>query len=79
MPESTITARGQTTVPAPIREALALGPGDRLRYVMLDGGEVRLMRAEPVAALAGRLKRPGQKAVDLGAMDDAVAEGAAGA
>jgi antitoxin PrlF len=77
MPESTITARGQTTVPAPIREALALAPGDRLRYVLLDRGEVRLMRAAPVAALAGRLKRQGQRPVDLAAMEEAVAGGAA--
>ncbi len=60
MPESTITARGQTTIPAAVRAALALRPGDRLRYVVLDSGEVRLMRAVPVMTLSGVLKRTGQ-------------------
>jgi antitoxin PrlF len=37
--ESTITAKGQTTVPAAVRNALGVGYGDRLRW-LLRGGEV---------------------------------------
>lgn len=32
MPTSTITSNGQTTVPKEVREALDLGPGDRLSW-----------------------------------------------
>ena len=40
MQESTITTKGQTTLPRTVRTALGLAPGDRVRYVILDG-EVR--------------------------------------
>ena len=76
MSESTVTSRGQTTLPARVRTALALEPGDRVRYVILDGGEVRLMRARPAAGLAGMLARPGQKAVSVARMDEAIAAAA---
>ena len=76
MSESSITVKGQTTLPKAVRQALDLGPGDRLRYVILDGGQVRIMRTRPVAALAGMLRRPGQAPVTLRQMDEAVAQGA---
>ena len=34
MVESTITSRGQTTLPKSVREALGVKPGDRVRYVV---------------------------------------------
>jgi AbrB family looped-hinge helix DNA binding protein len=76
MQESTVTTRGQTTLPRDVRTALELGPGDRVRYVILDG-EVRLLKARPVAELAGFLARPGREAVGLEEMDEAIAAGAA--
>lgn len=79
MSESTITLRGQTTLPKAVRQVLDLEPGDRLRYVILDDGQVRLMRARPVASLAGILARPGQRAVSTDEMDAAIAEAARGA
>ena len=45
MPESTLTAKGQTTVPKSVRAALGLRPGDKLRYLVLDNGEVRILVA----------------------------------
>jgi len=51
-------------------------PGDRLRYVILDGGQVRIMRTRPVAGLRGMLRRKGQAPVTLEQMDEAVAQGA---
>lgn len=47
MSESSITIKGQTTLPKTVRQALSLRPGDRLRYVILDNGQVRLMRTAP--------------------------------
>ncbi|MFC3167243.1 MULTISPECIES: AbrB/MazE/SpoVT family DNA-binding domain-containing protein [Paracoccus] len=78
MSESSITTKGQTTLPKAVRQALDLVPGDRLRYVILDDGQVRLMRTIPVAGLAGLLRRKGQRPVSLEDMDRAVAEGAGG-
>ena len=45
MQESTITTKGQTTLPKDVRQALDLKPGDKLRYLILDDGEVRIIRA----------------------------------
>ena len=75
MQESTITSKGQTTLPRTVRSALGLAPGDRVRYVILDG-EVRLLKARPVAGLAGILARPGRKPVTLEDMEAAIAAGA---
>lgn len=77
--ESTLTTRGQTTLPRAVRQALGLKPGDKLRYVLLDGGEVRLLRNRPLADLDGMLHRPGRAAVSLQEMEDAIADGASGA
>ncbi|MDM7458889.1 MAG: type II toxin-antitoxin system PrlF family antitoxin [Paracoccus sp. (in: a-proteobacteria)] len=76
MSESSITVKGQTTLPKSVRQALDLVPGDRLRYVILDGGQVRIMRTRSVSGLAGMLRRKGHGAVSLEQMDEAVAQGA---
>lgn len=78
MSESTVTIKGQTTLPKAVRQALALAPGDRLRYVILDDGQVRLLRTSPVARLAGLLQREGRSTVSLDDMDRAIASGAEG-
>lgn len=75
MQESTVTVKGQTTLPRDVRAALGLKSGDKVRYVVM-GGEVRLMKARPVAELEGLLARPGRKPVSLDEMDDAIATGA---
>ena len=38
MLESKIFANGSTTLPKPVREALGVKVGDRLRYVISEGG-----------------------------------------
>lgn len=76
MYESRITAKGQTTLPRQVRAALDVQPGDHVRYVVLDG-EVRLLKARPVAALKGLLARPGEAPVSLDAMEAAIAAAAA--
>ncbi len=77
MYESTVTTKGQTTLPRDVRQALGLSGGDRVRYVILDG-EIRLLKVQPVSGLAGMLARPGRKPVSLDEMDEAIARGAAG-
>ena len=55
--QSTITARGQTVVPAAIRNQLHLGPADRLEWI-LDNGNIRVVpvRADPIDAFRGQGK-----------------------
>ncbi|EPF18586.1 HtrA suppressor protein SohA [Cedecea davisae] len=45
--DSKVTTRSQTTIPAPVREALKIQPGkDHLQYQILPGGRVLLSRRE---------------------------------
>ena len=71
MRESTVTIKGQTTLPRDVRAALGLTSGDKVRYVILDG-EVRILRARSVKDLRGMLARPNQAPVTLEAMDEAI-------
>ncbi len=50
---STITVKGQVTVPKPIRDALGLVPGSRVDFDLDDKGQVVLRRAS-----AARQRRP---------------------
>jgi len=75
MRESTVTIKGQTTLPRDVRAALGLKSGDKLRYVVMNG-EVRLLKARPVAELEGVLARPGTPPISLDEMDEAIAAGA---
>lgn len=44
--ESKLTERSQTTIPAAIRDALHLKPGEYIRYELLAGGQVVLSRLD---------------------------------
>lgn len=74
MIESSVTKKGQTTLPKPVRESLGLQAGDRVRYVIADG-EVRLLPVRPISRLFGALRNDGS-AVTLEEMEQAVADGA---
>jgi AbrB family looped-hinge helix DNA binding protein len=55
MKQSTMTSKGQTTIPVEIRRRLGLKPGDQLIYEEQDG-EI-ILRAHPgVKAVAGMLR-----------------------
>ncbi len=76
MVESAITSKGQTTLPKPVRMALGVGEGDRVRYLILDD-EVRIRPVRPISRLYGLLRRPGATpAATLKDMERAIAEGA---
>lgn len=74
--ESTVTAKGQTTIPKAVREHLKLKPGQRLKYFIHPDGTVVLLPTLPVTALRGILRWHGPPAT-LEDMDAAIAEGAA--
>ena len=70
MPESTITAKGQTTVPRQVRELIGAGPGTRLVWhVMPDGGLIVRAKTRSVLELSGSLKAPEGRHVTVEAMN----------
>jgi AbrB family looped-hinge helix DNA binding protein len=75
MNESVVTSKGQTTLPKSVRSSLGLGPGDRVRYFILDG-EVRLIKARSVVELKGILRRAGTVPKSLEEMQRGIEKGA---
>jgi AbrB family looped-hinge helix DNA binding protein len=77
MPTSTVTSKGQVTIPKEVRDALRIGSGDRVAFILREDGVVE-MRPETVDLkdLYGVLKRTG-KPVTIEAMNEAIAESAA--
>ena len=76
MLESTVTSKGQTTVPKGIREELNLSAGARIRYIMLEDGQVRLLKVKSVQRLSGLLFDETRDSVSLEEIDVAIAKGA---
>ena len=72
--QSTLTAKAQTTLPKAVRDALQVGPGDRLRYIISDE-DVRILAVRPVERLFGAIKYDGPP-VSLDDMERAIGEGA---
>jgi antitoxin PrlF len=63
---ATLTSKGQTTIPKPIREALAMKTGDRMTFTLLPDGVVLLrVKNKSVLDLAGRLHKRGRKALPV--------------
>lgn len=44
---TTLTVKGQVTIPKPIRDRLGLRPGDRVAFEADEQGRVSLRKAEP--------------------------------
>ena len=64
--ESTLTSKGQTTIPKGIRDKLAMKSGDRITFTLMPDGTV-LMRVKnkSILGLAGMLHRKGRKPVPI--------------
>lgn len=78
MTTATITSKGQLTVPKAVRDALGIGPGDRVDFVqMADGNFAVLPATKSVKTLKGIIPKP-KKPVSLEDMDAAIASGAKG-
>ena len=70
MSESTLTAKGQTTVPQQVREALGAKPGTKLLWYLLPDGSISVrMKSKSILDLAGMLKAPKGKRMGLDKMD----------
>jgi len=64
--ESTLTSKGQTTIPKDIRERLHMKAGDRMTFTLMPDGTVLLrIKNKSVMSLAGSLRRKGQKALPV--------------
>jgi len=64
--ESTITSKGQTTVPQPIRDALQAQPGTKLQWnLMPDGTIIVRAKTRSIVDLAGMLQAPKGKRVSI--------------
>jgi AbrB family looped-hinge helix DNA binding protein len=75
--ESTMTSKGQTTVPKEIRKQLNLRPGDKVFWYLEDGRIVLRAKNRSINDLAGMLHRPGQRPISLEEMDEAIGQAAA--
>ena len=51
---STVTRKGQTTIPGPVREALHIQPGDKLEYD-IQGSQATIRVHPGIMALQGAL------------------------
>lgn len=60
--ESTLTSKGQTTIPKDIRDRLRMKTGDRMTFTLMADGTVLLrVKNKSVMSLAGSLRKKGQK------------------
>ena len=64
MPKSTLTSKGQVTIPKSIRDRLSLQIGDRLIFRLDSRGGIKVERASApeVGQLQGLLRHLGRKA-----------------
>lgn len=75
MPTSTITTKGQVTIPKKIRESLGLQPGDVLNFSVESDDliTIRLEKGKTEKAY-GILERKSQEVFSVEEMDSGVAE-----
>lgn len=72
MPSSTLTSKGQVTIPKPIRDLLKVAAGDRLDFVVENGQVVVRPGLRDLRDMKGLLRRPGRKAASLEEMQAAI-------
>jgi antitoxin PrlF len=73
MSTSTITSKGQITIPAAVRASLGVTTGDRVEFIQIEAGRYELVAATlPVQALKGLIKKP-SKPVSIDEMNNAIA------
>jgi AbrB family looped-hinge helix DNA binding protein len=78
MPESTISSKGQITIPAEVRRQLGLATGSRIRFVRTDTGSYEIVPIlRSVTSLKGLIAAPAVP-VSLAEMDLAIADSALG-
>lgn len=72
--ESTLSVKGQATIPKAIRDHLHLGPGDRIKFFVHPDGHVVILPKIPASSLRGIVRA--RRRVSLNEMETAIAAGA---
>jgi antitoxin PrlF len=73
MPTATVTDEGQVTLPKAIRDVLRVHAGDQVDFVIGDQGEVTIRPViVDITALRGILRQPGQRALSVEEMNEAI-------
>jgi antitoxin PrlF len=64
--DSTLTSKGQTTIPKPIRDSLRMKAGDKMSFTLMpDGVVIMRVKNRQVSDLAGLLYKKGRKPVPM--------------
>lgn len=64
--DSTLTSKGQTTIPKEIRDELGMKPGDRMTFTLMpDATVVMRVKSKSITELAGSLFKKGRKTVPV--------------
>lgn len=78
MPTSTLTSKGQITIPKALREALGLESGDRVAFRLRRDGVVEMVpETVDLLSLRGSV-RPEVRGVTVEAMNEAIRDAAGG-
>jgi AbrB family looped-hinge helix DNA binding protein len=73
MATATLTSKGQVTIPKAVRDAMNVGAGDRIDFIVTDAGDVLVRSASlDIHELRGLVKRPRGKVVTIEKMNAAV-------
>ena len=79
MTRSTVTSKGQITIPKEIRDQMGLKPGDRVDFVTDRAGRISLRAINTdFRSLRGILKSKRTRPLTLKEMDEAIARGVCG-
>lgn len=74
MEEATLTSKSQITLPKAVREALGVGPGDKIQFVPAwQGFRVVVVKGD-ITSLRGVLKGSRRKPLSIDEMNAAIAE-----
>lgn len=73
--EAKITSKGQTTIPAEIRERLGLRIGDRIAFIEMEQGFLIVPRNRPANTLFGSLSEFAVPGTTMEDYDRAIGEG----
>ncbi len=74
---TTMTSKGQITIPSEVRDALKLEPGTRFYVAARNGQVVAIPKNKNLMDLAGVFKLPQEVSLSLEEMEASVAEAAA--
>ncbi|HSH48443.1 MAG TPA: AbrB/MazE/SpoVT family DNA-binding domain-containing protein [Halomonas sp.] len=78
MTTSTLTSKGQVTIPAQVRASLGVGAGDRIEFVEVEKGKFTILAVNrPVQELKGMIRKP-KRPVSIEEMNDAITRQGAG-